>query len=222
MAGRAFAAMNWLAIGGAAAVLAFSSAPALAQAHVAGAERFIRGMAERTISSLNQPGIGESERRARFKGLFNDAFAVRGIASYVLGRSWRSASPAQQEEFLRLFEEITVASFSSRFGEYINQQFVVLSAVPAPSSVPGENAALVRTELRPEGGKGYRIDWRVANRDALYKITDIQIEGISLANTFREEYAAVIARSGGVEGLLAMLRDKRDGVTAAAPPVSRE
>jgi phospholipid transport system substrate-binding protein len=207
--------MNWLAVGSAAAVLVVSSASVFAQAHVAGSERFVRATADRTMSALNQTGISDADRRARLRLLFNDAFAIRGIASYVLGRSWRSATPAQQEEFLKLFEEITVATWALRFNEIAGQQFVVLGAVPAPSAVPGENAALVRTELRPESGGGYKIDWRIANKDALYKITDVMVEGISLANTHRDEYASVIARQGGINGLLKVLRDKRDGLTTA-------
>lgn len=210
--------MNWLAVGGTVAVLTISSVTAFAQAHVAGAERFIQSMADRTISSLSQPGISDSDRRARFKVLFNDTFAVRGISSYVLGRSWRGATPAQQDEFVSLFEEITVNSWASRFSEFSNMQFTVLRGVPAPSSVPGENAAVVSTELRSTDGELFKIEWRVANKDALYKVTDILVEGISMANTYRDEYAAVISRKGGIEGLLSQLRDKRDGAVAVARP----
>ncbi|MSO71812.1 MAG: ABC transporter substrate-binding protein [Alphaproteobacteria bacterium] len=210
--------MNWLAVSGTIAVLAISPVSAFAQAHLAGAERFIKGMADRTISSLSQSGISESERRARFKALLNDTFAVRGISSYVLGRSWRAATPAQQEEFVTLFQDVTVNTWASRFSEFSNMQFVVMGATPAPSSMPGENAATVRTELRSNDGAAYKLEWRVANKDTLYKVTDIMVEGISMANTYRDEYAAVVARKGGIEGLLARMRDKRDSAVAVARP----
>ncbi len=207
--------MNWIAAGGLVAALAISSSTVWAQAHVAGSERFIRGIADKTMGTLAQRGLSDSDRQARFKLLFNDAFAVRGIASFVIGRNWRQATPAQQQEFVELFEDITVRTWSSRFVEYAGQEFVVLGAVPAASAVPGENSALVRTELRKSDGGGYKIEWRVANKDTLYKITDILVEGISLANTHRDEYATVMSRGGGIDGLLKVLREKRDGLTAA-------
>ena len=50
-----------------------------------------------------------------------------------------------------------------------------------------------------------------------YKITDVIVEGISMAVTQRSEFAAVIQRHGGqVEGLLALLRQKT--ANAAARP----
>ena len=42
-----------------------------------------------------------------------------------------------------------------------------------------------------------------------YKITDIILEGVSLANTYRDEYAAVVRRHG-MQGLLEQLREQRD------------
>ena len=44
------------------------------------------------------------------------------------------------------------------------------------------------------------------------------VEGVSLANTHREEFGSVIRRQGGVDGLLKFMRGKRDGDLAPDVP----
>ena len=51
---------------------------------------------------------------ARFRELFRQDFDVPGIARFVLGRYWRIATPAQQQEFLRLFTRYIVLAYSAR------------------------------------------------------------------------------------------------------------
>jgi phospholipid transport system substrate-binding protein len=46
--------------------------------------------------------------------------------------------------------------------------------------------------------------------DGLYKISDIVVEGVSMAATQRSEFAQMIQRNGGrVENLLATMRQER-------------
>jgi phospholipid transport system substrate-binding protein len=61
--------------------------------------------------------------------------------------------------------------------------------------------------LRPEGPP-IEVDWRLGVIDGRYKITDVTIDGVSLALTQRSELASVIERSGGqVSVLLATMSE---------------
>ena len=58
-------------------------------------------------------------------------------------------------------------------------------------------------------GSPLPVAWRIARRGESHKIVDVVAEGVSLAITFRSEYAAVLKRSsGGVADLTARLRRK--------------
>ena len=51
-----------------------------------------------------------------------------------------------------------------------------------------------------------------------YKISDVSVDGISMAVTQRSEFASVIQHSGGqLQGLIAMLREKTGGAAARSP-----
>ena len=64
-------------------------------------------------------------------------------------------------------------------------------------------------EVYHEGEKGpdVRVDWRVRNRNGDLRVIDIIVEGISMGQTQRSDFAAVIQKGQGeVEYLLAELR----------------
>ena len=57
-------------------------------------------------------------------------------------------------------------------------------------------------------GAPVHLTWRVREKDGQFKILDISAEGISMALTLRQEYNSVIRRSGGVAGLVDLMRRK--------------
>jgi phospholipid transport system substrate-binding protein len=163
---------------------------------------FIHALGTQAIEVLG-PGVSPAQRLARFRTLFNEDFDVPGIGRFVLGRYWRTATPQQQQEFLELFQEYVVRTYSARLGEYGGEPFHVTAARPH-----GAETIVTSEIIRPQGGR-IEVSWYLVNRDGRYKIADIYIGGVSMKVTQRDEFAAVIQRSGGrVEGLLSQLRQK--------------
>jgi phospholipid transport system substrate-binding protein len=146
-------------------------------------------------------------RVARFRQLFSADFDVPGIARFVLGRYWRVATPAQQQEFLKLFTDYIALAYSNRLAEYSGETLRVTGSRPAPD---GE---LVSSEIvRANGQPPARVEWLLTPQDGAYKISDVIVEGVSMAVTQRSEFASVIQRNGGqVEGLITALRQKTEG-----------
>ena len=57
------------------------------------------------------------------------------------------------------------------------------------------------------GGDKFQVDWRVRNKGGSYKVVDIVVEGVSMSQTQRADFASVIQRGGGgIEPLLVHLR----------------
>ena len=163
---------------------------------------FINQLGAQAIQVLG-PSVPASQRVARFRQLFQDDFDLVGISQFVLGRYWRSTTPEQQQEFLRLFHEYIVQAYSARLGEYGGEPFRVIG-----SRAAGDETIVNSEILRSNGGR-IVVDWYVNNRSGHWKITDVYVGGVSMKVTQRDEFAAVIQQSGGqIEGLLARLRQK--------------
>src|SRR5260370_11142031 len=88
--------------------------------------------------------------------MFTASVDVPAIGRFVLGRYWRTATPQQQTDYLKLFGAYVVSVYSERFANYSGEKFKVLGARKEDDSV-----STVSSEIeRPNGGPPIHIDWR--------------------------------------------------------------
>ena len=186
-------------------VLAWLSWTPATAADTVAAERFISDLGDQTIEILQQPDLTLDEATANFRALFSENFDIPTIGRFVLGRYWRTATPAQRDEFLELFRELIVETYARRFSEYSGQSFKVIG-----SRELSERDAMVATEIVDAGGVTIAtIEWRVRGRDGRQRIIDVVVEQISMGVTQRSDFDAVIQRGGGnIDTLLDALRDQ--------------
>jgi phospholipid transport system substrate-binding protein len=184
-------------------IVAALSAPVPARAAPSDAAGFISDLGERAINVLTSTK-SEPERETAFRKLFDEGFDVPGIARFVLGPYWRTATDAQRDEFTKLFETYIIHAYVVRFSAYSGQQLKITGSRPE-----GDNA-LVNSQITGiSNSPPVKVDWRVAKLDSGYKITDVIVEGVSMAVTERQEFASVIQRGGGqLEALLKALRER--------------
>jgi len=169
-----------------------------------GAKDFIIGMGKRGIDFLANPNITLEAKKAEFAKLLDSSFDMSTIGRFSLGTYWKVASPVQQKEYQQLFRKMIIKVYSQRFSEYQGQNFDV-------QAVRKENASdyIVTSFIVPKDGEKVRVDWRVRNKNGGYKVVDIIVENVSMAQTQRADFASVIQRGGGnVDVLLNHLRNQ--------------
>ena len=166
-----------------------------------GAKNFISSMGDRGINFLGNPSMSQDAKTAEFKNLLNESFDMNTIARFAIGNNWKSATPAQQSEYMKLFNRMIVKVYSKRFSDYKGQKFDV------KSSRPEGKDTMVTSYIIPPDGPQVQVDWRVRNKGGSYKVVDIIVEGVSMSQTQRADFASVIQRGGGgIEPLLVHLR----------------
>jgi phospholipid transport system substrate-binding protein len=190
--------------------LLFVAPAARAEGHLDASVTFIKSLSDRAFSTLTDAEITADERRAQFRNLFREGFAVDGIARFALGRYWRGASKQEREEYLVLFEDVIVTTWADRFSLYSGQAFEVRGATNEPTDGP-EMVALVTSQFFTSPTSPVQIEWRVASQGDVIKIVDVKVAGFSMANTQRDEFNSVILNNGRkLSSLLEQLRKMRD------------
>lgn len=178
---------------------------------IAAAQEFLDGLAREAIDLLQQQnGVSLEQREKRFRQLLAEGFEMPFIARFVLGRHWRTATPEQQQDYLRVFTEYVLKTYSRRLGGYAGERFAITGARTA-----GKQDVLVQTRIERPSAPPIMADWRIRRFDGEPKIIDIMVEGVSMAVTQRSEFAAVINRNG-FEGLLQALRARTQRLPATA------
>ena len=168
-----------------------------------GAKNFIASMGDRGINFLGNESMTQEAKTAEFRKLLNESFDMNTIGRFSLGNNWNKATTAEQQEYLKLFNNMIVKVYSKRFSDYKGQKFDVRSARP-------ENKDTVVTSfIVPSDGPQVQVDWRVRNKGGSYKVVDIIVEGVSMSQTQRADFASVIQRGGGkIDTLLQHLRQQ--------------
>jgi len=172
---------------------------------------FVDGVVSDAIVVIKDPSLSDQDRRQRFEALLERGFDMPRIARYVLGRYWLTASDQERQDFAQLFQHWLVETYAMRFRGYSGEQVKVIGARPE------DQGAVVTTEIVSlSGAPPIKLDWRVSNRDGAYKILDIDVAGVSMALTEREEISSVIQRNGGTVASLNRVFAERLNTSATA------
>jgi len=194
--------MTRRALWGLALTLPGFSRSAVAQVDSARSTNFIQATGNAMVAALNSTTLDLSQRREQVASILRQAVDIEGTGRFILGRWWRVASPAEQQEYLRLFEETLIRNLAGRFGEFQGVRFTV-----GRSQQRTQDDVLVTTIVERPGAASLNLDWRVAEINGQPRIVDLVAEGTSLRLTQRSEYSSVVQRGGNqVSALLAAMR----------------
>jgi ABC-type transport system involved in resistance to organic solvents, auxiliary component len=131
----------------------------------------VRDTAERVLDSLRSDRARYQDDQALFQ-LVRDVVFPRldreRTAQWVLGANWRTATPAQREQFIAEFSDLLLRTYGTALRQYDSEKLNYL-----PAQVPaGADRVTVRTEIiRPDGPK-VSVDYLLTNRSGEWKVYD--------------------------------------------------
>ena len=130
---------------------------------------------------------------------------IKGVAYYSLGNYRKELNDEQLKEYLILFENYFLKSFSSRLTDYSEPKIEVISAKILNPKYTMVESLLLGTDKKPE----VKINWRIYTKNPDKPlIRDLIIEGLSLARTQKEEFSSVIeANNGDITKLFITLKE---------------
>jgi phospholipid transport system substrate-binding protein len=124
------------------------------------------------------------------------------MTAIAVGRPWRSATPDQRARLQAEFKTLLVRTYSGALTQ-VRDQTVQLRPMRARAE---DEEVVVRTEVRGRGDP-IQLDYRLEKTPAGWKIYDVNVLGVWLADTsFKSQFAPVITNAG-IDGLIANLAD---------------
>lgn len=187
------------------AAAALLSGTVRAEVDAQGAQKFVEKVTSDGIEQIINANVSQAEKDKRFEKLFNSALDLDFIGKFVLGRNWRTATPAQRKAFIQVYRELNVKTWSKRFDEFKGKAFVFTGTTPSSSA----GQVYVDSTVNMGEGEPAKVKWRVRQEGKSFKIVDIVIENVSLAITARNEYSGFTKNNpGGVDALIKDLQNK--------------
>jgi phospholipid transport system substrate-binding protein len=157
--------------------------------------------------------LGYGGRRRVLAPVIQSSFDTPFMARLALGRGWRDLDAAEQERWLAVFQELSLATYAARFDKFSGERFETRDVEPA-----AHDTVLVKTELvRPED-EPVALHYRLRQEGGSWRIIDIYLNGtVSEVALRRSEYTAVVKRDG-FDALVSEVEEKIQAYTRGEDP----
>jgi phospholipid transport system substrate-binding protein len=154
------------------------------------AKSWAQKMIDSTVVEIFVKDKTRDEQVKSFRRALADNFDFGYIAKFVLGVYGRKLDEGRERKFIESFTELNVYSYVRKFQAYDNQKVEVVSASAAKKS--GEFFVESKVLAPDPSQKDTSIMWRVAEDGSSYKVIDVVIEGVSMAMSYKNEYAPIL------------------------------
>ena len=126
-----------------------------------------------------------------------------------VGQPWRSATPEQQKRLTEEFKTYLINTYSGALTQ-VRDHTVRLRPVRAGSSA---TEVVIGTDVVSKG-EPIQLDYRLEKAGDAWKIYDVNVLGVWLVQTYRNQFAQEIS-AGGIDGLIKSLADKNKSFSSA-------
>lgn len=175
-----------------AALSAFILFAGPAQTRAAEADEFIRSVGTDTLKALADKGMTAQRREELMRDLLTRHLDLEAVSRFCLGRYSRSLTDEQRPEYRKLFEDYLVKVYAALLAQYDGQTLTVHD-----NTRETEGIILVSSQVNRANGPPIRVEWKVVAKDGAPKVTDVVVEGVSMAFTQRQQFESVLQNNGG-------------------------
>lgn len=143
------------------------------------------------------------QRRKAVRKVAEDIFDFNETAKRSLARHWQARTPAERDEFVKLFADLLERSYISKI-ELFNGERIQFLGDQADGDL-----ALVHTRIVTKQGTEIPVDYRMQKKGERWLVYDVIIEGVSLIQNYRTQFNKIIQTSSYQE-LVKKMKTKQD------------
>ena len=156
----------------------------------------------RSNDIVRGPG-DRKEKLTRLSELLRGYLDTDALADLAARKHLQGRSPEEVQEFLRLFHEFFVRTYVQRLLLFDAPDFAFKD-----ETITGDEAKVATEIVMP--GDRFAVEYVLHRRPEGWRAVDILVEGVSLAQNFRAQFDAAVAKDS-FQGLLDRLRAKVNG-----------
>lgn len=190
---------------GAALVAAVSAVPVHAQE--ADAQATVKTAVDDVLTTIKSDPELRSGNMAKVYKLVDQKIVPRAdfkrTTQIAMGRFWNQASPEQQQQIQDGFKTLLIRTYAGALSNVKNQ---TVSYKPFRAAAD-DTDVVVRSTVN-NNGEPVALDYRLEKTAGGWKVYDINISGLWLSETYKNQFADVISKRGGVAGLVSFLNER--------------
>jgi len=150
---------------------------------------------------------GRADKMGKVMGEFLD---FETFSRLSIGPTWKDLTDGQRGQFIEEFKRHMLGVATKATKGYDDEDVVILADQKETNgdvTIKAQVLGKLKDGVQEDVGK---VDFRLRQKEDRWRVIDVQVAGISMANTFRVQFL-VIMKDGGFEKLLKMLHDRNAG-----------
>ena len=179
-------------------------------AHAAAAPESPTQLVQRLVKAINSikptsnGDLPAAERAANVAAAkeANAILDIPAVGQRTLGKHWQTRTPAEQQEFITLLEQLFAQVAYPKSAEFFNG----LEINVAKENIAGQRATVQTTVKHPKEGL-VSVDYRLVQNSGGWRVQDILLDDVSLAANLQSQFNKIITENSYAE-LLRRMRDK--------------
>ena len=165
----------------------------------------VRTAVDKAVQILKDPKLQSQdkkrERLERLREALNPIFDYEEMAKRALGTHWRRRTPAEQEEFVKLFRDFLERIYSDKVDLYGGER------VRFGRELIDKDFAQVESTIIKPKGEELAVIYKLRQLNGQWKVYDAVVENISIVNNYRSQFDRIIS-SSSYEELVKRLQEK--------------
>ncbi len=143
-----------------------------------------------------------AERYKRLEPVLGQLFDFTLTSRLALGRNWKKLTPEKQQQFVRAFAAMSIATYAERFDGFNNEKF---KTVETKELRPDRK--VVRTVLITSKGEEIPLDYTCVLSDKSWRIVTVTAKGVNDLAMKRSEYTSFL-KEKPIDDLIAFLMEQ--------------
>lgn len=130
-----------------------------------------------------------------------------GMSRSVLGRNaWKSTNKEQQEAFIKEFTNIMISTYASALNAYEDEK---IKFFPLRGGYQDKKRVRIESQVIRSDGPPIPLNYKLALINDTWKIYDLNVEGVSLLQSFYSQFQAKLSQGKTVAQITHELRQRK-------------
>lgn len=166
----------------------------------------MKGMVDEILTILDSGDTTDEKvwlgQRRKVSAIVSSHFDMREMAKRSLAKYWKRRTPTEKDEFSELYTELIKNTYIERLRSFSGSK----DGTNFDKEMVRGNKAVVSSVVW-QNSKEISVVYKLYNKDGVWLVYDVVIEGVSLVRNYRSQFAQIIQKDG-YESLVRKIQEK--------------
>lgn len=169
----------------------------------------VKQTVNQALAVLRDKQTPTAERQQKLRDIVAASFDFTTMSKSALGYYWKQITPAQQQEFTKVFITFIENSYLAKINEFTGGDVKFLS-----QQNDGSQYSVVKTSVLMPGKDPIDLDFRLLNYGSDWKVYDVTVDAISIIANYRNQFNRIMSNQG-YDKLIGDLKNKEASLAAS-------